>query len=175
MKKFLSLLAFLLLLQGTYGQDISIMLKLYDLSEKLGTSPKTQVDTQYLKAVKTLMSLRTENQLELLWKSGQYFLNHEYVHMGFYIRQVDENFKEPEFRKIKLLLVLFTYANEQEALRTAKCYSLARKDKLMEKGNFEIIDQQIRDNFDRETFEDALSHYYSSRDRKKILEEIYKE
>jgi hypothetical protein len=173
MKKFLFIFLTFILINNSFGQDISILIKLHEVSEKLGLISSISLDTLLIRSGYERVNRKiSEQQLSLL-KATECYLNSDYENSFFYIKKADIIFRNNDLNNLKFVVLIGTCANLNEAKLTAKWFYFINRNNVMLPQNKKIIYNLIKSNFNREDFEKSLSLYYYYHKRMKLLDEIY--
>jgi hypothetical protein len=171
MKKVFFVLLFSLLMNYSFGQELTTLLRLNDFFLSLGSTGDNTVDTLLLKARAGKMNLRMAEQIVYLLRAAESYSNRDFETSIYYIRKVDL-FPYPEYNNLKFLILVGGYANRKDLENTAKAYYLINKEKPIDHYNLATIGKEIGKNYTREAFNDELAHYFYYHQRLKILDGI---
>ncbi|MBI4647990.1 MAG: hypothetical protein HY738_15745 [Bacteroidia bacterium] len=151
MKKIFSAFIFLFIVSYSFGQDITTLLKLHDISIALGVANDISI---------------------FLLRAVECYSTKDYETSNYYIKKVVINFSNLDLNNLKFVVLLGSYANLKDVKQTAKYFYIADKSTLIAPENMEIIRSEIRKNFKKDVFDEALSYYYYYHARLKIIDEI---
>lgn len=172
MKNIFSILILLFLTNYSFGQDITTMIKLFDISNTIGITNRISIDTVWLKSsVENINRKVAEKQLNLL-KAAEYYSVKDYENSSYYIKKAALKFKISDYNTLKYIVLIGSYANLKDIKNTAKYFYIVNKTKLIDPENMRIIRGEIRNNFKKINFDEALSDYYYYHERLKIIDEI---
>jgi len=172
MKKIYSVLLLSLLIDCSFGQDLSTLMRLHDFSISLGSTDNASFDTLLMKARVGKMDIKTAEQLVYLLRAAEFYSTKDYENSSYYIQKVGINSRYPEYYNLKLLLFIGNYSNLKDIKNTARYYYIVNKAKDIDPNNMKTIRSEIRNNFKKDAFDDALSYYYYYHERLKIIDEI---
>lgn len=163
---------FSLLIDFSYGQDISTLMRLHNYSVSLGSTSSASFDTLLMKARVGKMDFRIAEQLVYLLRAAEFYSTRDYENSSYYIQKVGINSRYPEYYNLKLLLFNGNYANLKDLKNTARYFYIVNKAEFIDPYNLKTIRNVIKDNFKKNDFDDALSYYYYYHKRLKIIDEI---
>lgn len=156
----------------SFGQDISTELKLHNISVAIGVANSVTNDSMRIKYPKEEIGYKEAQQLSKLLKAAECYNNKDYENCSLYLRSVAIKFKNNDYNNLKYFLQISCFANLQEAKLAAKYFYVANKSKLVSSENMQLINSEIRKNFTKDIFDDALDNYYYYHARFKIIAEI---
>jgi hypothetical protein len=173
MKRLFTGLILAFMVSHSFCQDINTLVKLNRMCVQLGSSRRLPADSLQLQLSLSKINIKTAQHLDLLLKAAENYLLKDYEHSSYYIQLVHMNFRNPEYNNLKLLLMICNFAHEKNIQETARHYYIIKKINLMEPGNMEFIHNEIAGNFERASFDKALSQFFYYHQRLKILDTIY--
>ncbi len=171
MKKVFSIVLFSMIINCSFCQEYSTLMRLHELSVSLGSTSRV-TDTLILKARTGKMDIRTAEQLVYLLRAAEFYSLMDYANSVYYIKKVGINYKYPDYYNLKLLLLIGNIAHLNDLDNTARYFYIMNKVGYVDPQNLNTIRAVIRNNFKKETFSDALSHYYYYHQRLKHIEDI---
>ena len=166
MKKAFFLFILISLINLSFGQDMSTELKLHNISVAMGVANSVTNDSMIIKYQKEAQ------QLSNLLKAAECYTNKDYENCSLYLRSVTRQFKNNDYNNLKYVLQIGCFANLKEAKLTAKYFYLANESKLVSSENMQLINSEIRKNFKKDIFDEALDSYYYYHARLRIIDEI---
>jgi hypothetical protein len=172
MKKIFSVIIFSLLIDCSFSQDISTLMRLHDFSISLGSTNNASFDTLLMKARVGKMDIKITEQLVYLLRAAEFYSTRDYENSSYYIKKAGINYRYPEYYNLKFLLVIGNYANLKDLENTARFFYIVNKVEFIDPYNLKTIRSFIRNNFKKDAFNDALSHYYYYHQRLKLIDEI---
>jgi hypothetical protein len=172
MKKIFSVILFLLMIDCSFGQDISTLMRLHDFSISLGSTNNASFDSLLMKARVGKMDVKIAEQLVYLLRAAEFYSTKDYGTSSFYIKKVGINYKYPEYYNLKSLLIIGNFAHLKDIENTARHFYILNKAEYIDPYNLNTIRSIIRKNFNKDTFNDALSHYYYYHQRLKLIDDI---
>jgi hypothetical protein len=171
MKKTFPVIIFIFIINHSFGQDMTTMIKLHDVSVALGINSRP-VDTILFKSGKQKINRRVTDQQSYLLKAAEYYNAKDYENSHEYIKRVVLRFKIKEYNTLRYILLIGGYANIKDIKNTAKFLYIANKTKFVGPENMNLVREAIRNNFKKDDFDNALSYYFYYHHRMKILDEI---
>ncbi len=172
MKKIYVAILFSLLMNFTYCQELSTLMKLHDFCISLGSMNKVPFDTLLMKARVGKMDPRIAGQLVYLLRAAEFYSLKDYANSSYYIQKVGLNYKYSEYYNLKMLISIGNYAHTKDIENTAKYFYIVNKVEYIDPKNLNTIRSIIASNFTKNEFNDALAHYYYYHQRLKHLDEI---
>lgn len=172
MKKVFSVVLFLMIMNCSFSQEYSTLMRLHELSVSLGSTSHIACDTLILKARVGKMDIRTAEQLVYLLRAAEFYSLMDYANSVYYIKKVGINYRYPDYYNLKLLLLIGNSAHLNDLDNTAKYFYIMNKVGYIDPQNLITIRTTIRNNFKKEAFFEALSHYYYYHQRLKQIEAI---
>jgi len=172
MKKIFPVIIFSLLINYSSGQDLTTLMRLNDFSISLGSTDRASVDTSLMKARIGKMNIKISEQLVYLLRAAEYYSTKDYENSSSYIQKVRINFKYPEYDNLKFLLFIGNYSNLKDLNNAAKYFYIVNKYEFIDPQNMKTMRSEIRNNFKKDDFDDALSYYFYYHQRLKIVDEI---
>jgi hypothetical protein len=170
MKKLFLVSIIILLFNYSFGQNITTLLKLHDVSIVLGIANITPIDTLLNKS--NIENYKIAEQQLYLLRAAEYYLNKDYENSGFYIKKVAINFKSIDYNNLKYVVLIGSYAKLKDIKETARYFYIINKSKPVDPENMNLIRSLIGDNFKKDDFDKALAHFYYYHDRLKLINEI---
>ncbi len=172
MKKAFPVLIFILIINYSFGQDMTTLVKLHNVSVALGISNSRPVDTILFKSEIQKINRKLTEQQSYLLKAAEYYNAKDYENSREYSRRVVFRFKINEYNNLRYVVLIGSFANLKDIKNTAKFLYIAGKTRLIDPENMVIIREAIRNNFKKDNFDEALSNYFYYHDRMKVLDEI---
>jgi hypothetical protein len=172
MKRIYSVLLFSLLIDCSFGQDLSTLMKLHDFSISLGSTNSASFDTLMMKARAGNMDIKIAVQLVYLLRAAEFYSNRDYENSSFYIQKVGISSRYPEYYNLKFLLLFGNYCNLKDIKNTARYYYILKKSKDIDPYNMKTIRSLIRNSFKKDAFDDEFSHYYYYHEKLRVIDEI---
>jgi len=171
MKKVFSLSLFIFFISYSFGQDLNTLIKLHDVSVALGISTSISIDTTLLtKSKKARFNRKAAEQQLYLLKAAEYYQNKDYESSSYYISKVRINFKSADHNNLKYVIMIGCYARLKDIERTARAFYLGSN--FIDPENMRIVREEIKRNFKKVLFDEALSDYFYLHKRKKIIDDI---
>ncbi len=172
MKKIISVYIFIFLVHYSFGQEIATLLKLHDVSVSLGIINSVSVDTIAIKARPEKINGRISEQQLFLLRASESYSAKDFENAGYYVKKVVLLFKNNDLNNLKYVIMVGSYANLKDARETAKYFYIVNRTRRLDPENLKIIRKEIRNNFTRDIFEQALSTFYYYHERLRIIDEI---
>jgi hypothetical protein len=172
MKNFMAAVLLSFSMNSTFAQEINTLLKLENLSAKLGNTPGLPVDTLLLESRAGIANYKMADQLAFLLSSAEYYSVGDYHNSMYYLKKVVLKFKNDDYNSLKCLLLIGNASNLKDIKETARYYYMMCKLKCQNPKSLTTIGQIIRNNFDRNSFDEELSRYFYYHQRLRILNEI---
>jgi hypothetical protein len=172
MKKFSFIYILIYFFNYTYGQDVATLVKLHNISTSLGVTTSISVDTLIINAKNARINYKVTEQQDLLLRAAEYYSNKDYENAGYYVKRVVLIFKNNDLNNLKYIIQIGSYANLKNIRETAKHFYLARKLKQIAPENMKIIINEIKINFTKDNFMDALANFYYYHKRLAIIDEM---
>ncbi|HJY63831.1 MAG TPA: hypothetical protein VJ455_06725 [Ignavibacteria bacterium] len=148
------------------------MMGLHDFSISLGSTNSASCDTLLMKARVGKMDIKISEQLVYLLRAAESYSIKDYENSSYYIQKVRINNRYPEYYNLKLLLFIGNYSNLKDLKNTARYFYIVNKVEFIDPYNMKTIRSEIRNNFKKDAFDDALSYYYYYHRRLKLIDEI---
>ncbi len=165
--------AILLALTGVSicAQEYSTMMELHEYSVSLGCTTG-DADTLLIKSRVGLMPVRTSQQMVYLLRAAESYVIKDYKNSSLFLNKIGGILRMPEYDNVKYFLVVANYCNLKDIENAAKHFYLLNKYAYLDPQNLNSIHKEIRNNFEKEAFDHALSYYYYYHKRQEVLNEI---
>lgn len=172
MKKISSALIGIFLISNLFGQDITTLTKLHDISESLGIANTISIDSVIIFAKKEKVSVKVLEPKLFLLRAAEYYSNKDYENSIFYIKKIRGYFRFIDYNNLKYAVLIGSYANMKDINNTAMYLYIVRRNQFVDPKTTQIIQTSIRNNFTKDNFEKVLSYYFYYHERQKVMSEI---
>src|ERR1035437_299178 len=139
MKKIIAVYIFIFLFHCSFGQEVSTLLKLHDVSVTLGVANNIFVDTMAIKSQPGKINTRLSDQQMCLLRASESYSAKDFENSSYYIKKVVLLFKNNDLNNLRYVIIIGSYANLKDARETAKYFYIANKTKRMDPESLKII------------------------------------
>ena len=172
MKKIFLSIIFILIINYSFAQDITTLIKLQKVCVEQGVLDSISIDTMLIKSKIKKTNTKLTKQFDYLLKAAYSFKINDFESSYSEIKKVRYKFKTPDYNNLKYFIQIASFANLKNIKMTAKYFYIINKMKFITPKTHSIIRKEISKKFTRDEFDNALSTYYYYHDRQKILNEI---
>lgn len=171
MKNILPAFILLFLSNLSSGQEVPTAVKLFRISISLGVTNRISVDTLPGSSNQIWINNRESAAQSILLKAAESYKAKDYENSNNYSKKAGR-LSNTDLFNLKYVILIGSFANLKDVKQTAKYFYIADKTNLIDPENMKIIRKEIRLNFKRDIFDEALSYYYYYHARLRILDEI---
>lgn len=172
MRKILPLLTIFIISFSTNAQDFNTVIKLHNISLKLGIPNDITIDTAIIKSTGYKANLTITEQMLYLLRSAECYMQGDFENSAFYARKVNHRFKNPDINTLKYFLLLSGYASTKDTEKSAYYYYEVIQSQILPPNCLQKINGEIAKHYNRSEFDNALAPYFYYHQRQVILDGI---